>query len=174
MSVTVTNLQRKIPVDLERLRHHGFLALSALRKNRSMLSIVLVNDRRMRRLNRAYRGLARTTDVLSFSVDIPLPRGKVSPFLGEIVISAPKAETQSRDQGIGLDDELSNLMIHGICHLLGYDHELGVGKAREMKKIEQKISEAIRKKDRTLSLPGNITGKIPRRPEIRKPGKGIP
>lgn len=73
MSVTAINLQRTVALDIHRLVRHASLALEAARKPGCDLSIVIVNDQRMRFLNRTYRGKSKTTDVLSFPVDIPLP-----------------------------------------------------------------------------------------------------
>jgi len=168
VSVTTINLQKKIPIDSERLIRHAKIALSSVKKSKSDLSIVIVNDRRMRSLNKIYRNNSKTTDVLSFNAEIPLPPGVENPLLGEIVISAPKALIQANERQIDLSDELTNLAIHGICHLLGYDHELGEQESREMKSAEKKIAEAIRRKDHALSAPKAITGKIPEESEQRK------
>lgn len=168
MSVTTINLQKKIPIDSERLIRHATIALSSVKKSKFDLSIVIVNDRRMRDLNKIYRKKNKTTDVLSFNVEIPLPPGIENPLLGEIVISAPKALTQAKERKIEFSDELTNLAIHGICHLLGYDHERGEQERQDMKSAEKKIAETIRRKDPTLSAPQDITGKIPEESERRK------
>ncbi len=79
------------------------------------LSIALVDDEDMQRLNSEYRGLGETTDVLSF------PLGEDD--FGEIIISWPRAKEQAREFGHSLDRELGFLLVHGILHLLGYDHQ---------------------------------------------------
>ena len=105
-------------------------------------SLLLTDDDTMRRLNREYRGLDQTTDVLSFSAahgghwagdeeppaagddwpaDFPLPDGEPPP-LGDIVISAPQAIRQAEAQGVPLVRELALLIVHGALHLLGHDH----------------------------------------------------
>ena len=80
------------------------------------LSITFVDDRAMREFNEKYRGIKRTTDVLSFPQH-------VSPLLGDIIISTEAALKQSASFGHSLEDELDRLIIHGILHLLGYDHK---------------------------------------------------
>ena len=99
---------------------------------------MLVGDRTMTRLNRQYRGKAASTDVLSF----PMREGSfasLSPhLLGDIVISAETADRQAKAGGRPLRDELAALLIHGILHLLGYDHQTPL-EARRMKRLERQF-----------------------------------
>lgn len=86
-------------------------------------SIVLTDDETIHTYNRDYRGVDRATDVLSFPSDegdelTALPDG----FLGDIMISVPRAEQQGRDLGHSTERELAFLTVHGMLHLLGYDH----------------------------------------------------
>jgi probable rRNA maturation factor len=94
------------------------------------VSILLVDDATIAELNQQYRGLAAPTDVLSFSqlegegpaelevpADFPMP-------LGDIVISIPRMQAQALEYGHGEARELAYLLVHGLLHLLGYDHEL--------------------------------------------------
>jgi len=91
----------------------------------------------MARLNRYYRGKTGPTDVLSF----PMREGSfasLSPdLLGDVVISTETAERQARASGRSLRDELVALLIHGILHLLGYDHQTP-SEARRMKRLERR------------------------------------
>lgn len=96
---------------------------------RGELSVALVSDRRMRSLNRQFRGKDHTTDVLSFpSAD----RG----FLGEIVIASGVTARQAREAGHPPATELRILALHGLLHLLGYDHEADEGR---MAKAEARL-----------------------------------
>lgn len=99
---------------------------------------MLVGDRTMTRLNRQYRGKATSTDVLSF----PMREGSfasLSPhLLGDVVISAETADRQAKAAGRTLRDELTALLIHGILHLLGYDHQMP-SEARRMKRLERQF-----------------------------------
>ena len=101
------------------------------------LSVALVGDKEMRPLNAKYRKKNQTTDVLSFFVaDQP----KASPIiLGDVIISVEKARQQAKERGRSRDEELVTLLIHGIVHLLGYDHERSAQDARAMKRLENKI-----------------------------------
>lgn len=94
-------------------------------ERRAELSVVMTGDGEMRRLNKAFRGKDRTTDVLSF----PLLEGKRLVVggkgdlpLGDVVVSLPQAARQARTRGVPTRDEVDLLLVHGILHLLGYDH----------------------------------------------------
>ncbi|GAB7386323.1 rRNA maturation RNase YbeY [Bacillaceae bacterium] len=91
------------------------------------LAITLVDDARIRELNRQYRGVDRPTDVLSFPMlegeeDFPVAGGEVPTLLGDIVISVPRAVEQAEEYGHSFERELGFLVVHGFLHLLGYDH----------------------------------------------------
>lgn len=91
-----------------------------------------VSDREMRQLNRVYRNKDKTTDVLSFP-------GEESPdghHLGDVVVSVPTARRQAREQGHSVDRELKVLILHGLLHCQGYDHETDDG---EMERVEKRL-----------------------------------
>jgi probable rRNA maturation factor len=97
----------------------------------------------MRSLNRTWRNKDRTTDVLSF----PLREGRflhIQPdMLGDIVISVPAAARQADEAGHSLTVELERLLVHGLVHLLGYDHEQGIREARGMKRKERQLLKKL-------------------------------
>jgi rRNA maturation RNase YbeY len=96
----------------------------------------------MRALNAYYRGIERPTDVLSFSMSEgngPAP-GTV---LGDIVICVPKALSQSKEYGVPFSEELLRLLVHGLLHLLGYDHERGPYQKKKMQKKEKELLNAL-------------------------------
>jgi rRNA maturation RNase YbeY len=107
------------------------------------LSILFVGDRAMRTLNRSWRSKDTTTDVLSF----PLREGRflhIQPdMLGDIVISVPVAARQANEAGHSLAIELERLLVHGLVHLLGYDHERGPREARSMKRMERRLLKRL-------------------------------
>ncbi|CAI8018271.1 Endoribonuclease YbeY [Geodia barretti] len=96
---------------------------------RGEIGLLLTDDETVRQLNREYRGVDRTTDVLSFSFehwghwegDEEAPTDEPPP-LGEIVVSVPQAARQAESQGVPLRQELALLIVHGALHLLGHDH----------------------------------------------------
>jgi probable rRNA maturation factor len=107
------------------------------------LSVLFIGDRAMRTLNSTYRGKDATTDVLSFS----LREGRfahIQPeMLGDIVISLPVAELQARAAGHSTVRELERLLVHGLLHLLGYDHERSPQEARRMERKERQLLERL-------------------------------
>lgn len=107
-------------------------------KNRE-LSVLLTGNPRIRELNRAYRGIDRPTDVLSFPMDD-------EHMLGDIVISVDKAVEQAERFGVTLEEEMARLMVHGLLHLLGYDHVRGGRQAGKMRAKEAELMGVLREK----------------------------
>lgn len=97
----------------------------------------------MRTLNSAYRGKAATTDVLSFSLREGAFANIQPEMLGDIVISLPVAERQARAAGHSTTHELERLLVHGLLHLLGYDHERSPQEARRMERKERQLLERL-------------------------------
>lgn len=96
-------------------------------KREAEISLVFVGEKRIRRLNRLYRGVDRVTDVLSFEGESADGDGFVDPadgvaYLGEIFICIERAERQAKEKGHSLRQEIDILLVHGLFHLLGYDH----------------------------------------------------
>lgn len=120
LEVTVLNRQRQHPVKPRALvRFLQALARTFPPQRGHSLALLLVSDRRMRALNRLYRGRDGTTDVLSFP-GARTPDGRR--HLGDLVISVPAAARQAREARHRLSRELRLLALHGYLHLLGYDH----------------------------------------------------
>ena len=115
--------------------------LVLIRESESEVSIKFVGDIKMRRLNREYRGNDRTTDVLAFA--FREAGGPFSPMLGDVVISIPMARRQAKSFGHSLSEELVRLFIHGVLHLVGYDHERSEADARSMKKKEMVLWKRV-------------------------------
>lgn len=117
------------------------------------VELVITGDTTIRKLNRTYRGVDRTTDVIAFALSqsankeaesfIMPPDGVI--HLGEIVISYPQAKRQAEEQRHTLECELALLIAHGVLHLLGYDHELPEDK-KKMRALETKILNEIETK----------------------------
>jgi probable rRNA maturation factor len=105
------------------------------------LSVSLVEDDAIRALNRDHRGLDEVTDVLSFPVDglDPLPPG-MERELGDVVIGLAQARRQASDEGVSDVEELTSLVVHGVLHLAGFDHETDDG---EMFERQDRLLEAL-------------------------------
>lgn len=88
------------------------------------VSIAVVGDRKMRAMNKKFRGIDKTTNVLSFSQvegeATPLPEGKL--FLGDVIVSYPVVITEAARENMLIDDKINELVEHGVMHLLGYHH----------------------------------------------------
>lgn len=111
-------------------------------------SLALVGDKEMHRLNQTYRHKDRTTDVLSFAEGddnfIGAPGDKK--YLGEVVISWPTAKKQAKEYKCSVEQEIIRLLVHGLAHLAGYDHEnVSAAQAREMVTFEERVRGAIEK-----------------------------
>lgn len=120
--------------------------LSASGEGQSELSLELIGDRRMQRLNCEYRKRNRTTDVLAFPArEAVVPKGLSCPtsLLGDVVISLPTAIRQAMSAGRSIDQELAILLVHGVLHLCGYDHERSVREAERMSRREQAVLRRI-------------------------------
>ena len=115
--------EKRLGIGLEDFIHELFLCLE---QDPSELAILVTDDDKMKDLNQRYRKREGTTDVLSFpSADGQTPEGRK--HLGDIVISYERAETQGKQIGHGAEKEIRFLCLHGILHLLGYDHETDGG-----------------------------------------------
>ena len=101
------------------------------------ISLVITDDNEMKQINLTYRNINNTTDVLSF----PQNEGKNirSSLLGDIVISYDKVLEQAEFADISIDREIAFLFIHGLLHLLGYDHEIGESEEKEMFDLQEKL-----------------------------------
>lgn len=101
------------------------------------LSLALIGNAEMQRLNAKYRKKNYPTDVLSFPVEESLPQP--TRLLGDVIISVEKAAAQAKERRRSLDEEMITLLIHGIVHLMGYDHERSARDAKIMGRLEKKI-----------------------------------
>ena len=123
---------------------------------RGVLAVALVSDGVMRGLNRRYHGVDRPTDVLSFPTGETRAPGVFS-SLGDMAISLGVARRQAREQGHTLQIELRILALHGLLHLLGYDHEVDQG---HMQRAEDRLR-------RRAGLPLGLIGRRPRTTQNR-------
>ena len=143
MEVLIRNGQRKIKLDTALLKSHSLAVLQSLDKTQSELSILLTNDEKIRSLNCDYRGKDRPTDVLSFPQEDDMEDESGNSWLGDVVISVETASRQAEDHHLTLDQELMLLIIHGVLHLLGFDHEQSKKDAAFMKKTTRKLFQEL-------------------------------
>jgi len=113
--------------------------LDGLGLKHAELSVLFVGDTAMRTLNRTYRNKDQTTDVLSFSMREGRFPDIQPDLLGDVVICLPQAARQARVSGMTAASEIDRLMVHGLVHLLGYDHEQGPKEAARMAAKERQL-----------------------------------
>ena len=131
--IEVVNRQRTKKVDTETWAKFADKALDAIGNHGSSATIAFVSDRSIRDLNRRFRNVDKPTDVLSF------PTGEET-NLGDIAISVETAAAQAKENGLTFDNEISQLILHGLLHLAGYDHETDNG---EMNRLELRLRKKL-------------------------------
>ncbi len=134
MSVEISNQQNEIKVNLTSLRRMASGILRNLRLAPSELSILLTDDQGIQAINQNYRGVNKPTDILTFNMREhqrtadPLPPHPE--ILGDVVISVPAIQRQARARKVVWQEEMKLILIHGVLHLLGYNHAGLVDKLR--------------------------------------------
>ena len=125
MEILINNEFPEIKVDARKIEQQIGKVLTSLDCNEHEISILFIGDQGIRDLNHQFRNIDRSTDVLSFpqilAGELEIPGALV---LGDVAISLETARCQSEEHGLSFEEELTLLLIHGILHLLGYDHEI--------------------------------------------------
>ena len=144
MPVYLSNETRRSGLDTKALEPIIRNLLGAVGEAEASLSVSFVRDPKIRELNREFRGKDKPTDVLSFPLYEPgeVADAETERLLGDIVISVDTALRQAADYDATLDREVQRLLIHGILHLLGHDHEEPVERAA-MEAEERRLATAI-------------------------------
>ena len=138
--IEVVNRQRKKPVDCERWRAFASKALKVIPTDIAGVTVAFVSDRAMRELNRQWRGKRETTDVLSFPTQQDAFEKLEGSTLGDIVISVEQASRQAKENKLSFDSEISQLILHGLLHLCGYDHSTDDG---QMDRLEIRLRRKL-------------------------------
>ena len=139
--IEVVNRQRKITIDVDRWESFTAKVLGVLPTLTSGATIAFVSDRSMRELNRLWRHKRGTTDVLSFPSQQDDFEKLDGSTLGDVVISVEQAARQAKDNDLTLDQEIAQLILHGLLHLCGYDHSTDNG---EMNRLEMRLRKKLR------------------------------
>lgn len=138
--IEVVNRQRKLPIDCARWTAFVAKATTVLPARVEGVTVAFVSDGLMLDLNHRWRGKRGTTDVLSFPAEQDEFEKQEDASLGDILISAEQAERQAKDNGLTLDQEIAQLILHGLLHLCGYDHETDKG---EMNRLEIRLRRKL-------------------------------
>ncbi|MDT7542150.1 MAG: putative rRNA maturation factor, partial [Acidobacteriota bacterium] len=140
LMIEVVNRQRRVPVDEERWQQLAERCLKKIGVEGAGTTVAFVSDRAMRELNRRWRGRRGTTDVLSFPAEQEVWEQVDGRTLGDVIISVEQAARQAEENGLTLDGEIAQLILHGLLHLCGYDHERDKG---EMNALELRLRRRL-------------------------------
>lgn len=138
--IEVVNRQRKVAIDNQRWEKFAATALRVLPGDAQGVTLAFVSDRMMRELNRRWRGKTGTTDVLSFPAEQDDFEKSEGESLGDVVISIDQATRQAMENKLALDDEIAQLILHGLIHLCGFDHATDNG---EMNRLELRLRRKL-------------------------------
>lgn len=141
--IEVLNRQRQRAINRVQVARLAQQVLARIGRSEAAATITFIRDPLMRQLNRDYRGIDAPTDVLSFAYYESGDQAADEPgvcHLGDVVISVETAERYARQLGLTFDCEIQTLIIHGVLHLAGYDHETDHG---EMRRIERRLRREL-------------------------------
>jgi len=138
--IEVINRQRKQPLDCGRWEAFTAKAMKVAAAGDADVTIVFVSDRKMREINRTWRGKRGTTDVLSFPAHQDDFEKTAGLNLGDVIISVEQAARQASTNRLSFDEEIAQLILHGLLHLCGYDHETDNG---EMNRLEVRLRRRL-------------------------------
>ena len=138
--IEIVNRQRKSRIASARWERFGAKALRVLPVKNASATIVFVSDRAMSELNHRWRGQRGTTDVLSFPAAQDKFEKSEGLNLGDVVISVEQAARQAKQNKLSLNLEISQLILHGLLHLCGYDHSTDNG---EMNRLERRLRKRL-------------------------------
>jgi len=131
--IEAVNRQRKRKIDTKAWERFAVRAANAIGHRESSVTIAFVSDKAIRQLNRQFRGVDKATDVLSFPAEDDAN-------LGDIAISVETAAVQAKENGLTFENEVAQLILHGLLHLSGHDHETDNG---EMNRLELRLRRKL-------------------------------
>jgi probable rRNA maturation factor len=144
MDIQIANRQKRHRISKIRMRRYARILLNSLGHPNGELSILLVDDGQIAALNRAYLNREGPTNVIAF----PMQAGRfahLSPqLLGDVVISLDTAWREAHRAGLDLEERLTQLVVHGLLHLCGYDHERNAAEDRRMAAKSRQLLKKIR------------------------------
>jgi probable rRNA maturation factor len=141
VAIEVLNRQRLQRIDRSRVERLALATLEATGRGGASLAVAFVRDRAIRDLNHRYRDKDRATDVLSFpAAGGGSPSSEADGYLGDIAISTDTALRQAEEANHSFEREVDELLIHGVLHLCGYDHETDGG---EMNRLEVRLRRKL-------------------------------
>jgi rRNA maturation RNase YbeY len=139
MALSIQNRQRTVAIRTLQVKQRVRQMMDFLGCSNAELSVVFVSDQRMQALNRTYRQQDRPTNVLAFPQQPCLPDGPPAPLLGDVIVALPTAVREAQALQQGLEARVIYLILHGLLHLLGHDHEGSTAARRRMAALETKV-----------------------------------
>lgn len=139
MAVAIQNRQRTVRIHTAMIKRQVQQAMAYLGCADGELSIMFVNDQFIQTLNRDYRQQDRPTNVLAFPQSTTLANMPAGILLGDVIVSLPTAAREACSLQQSLEEWVTFLLVHGLLHLLGYDHEQSPTKRRQMEALEVEV-----------------------------------
>lgn len=139
MAIVIQNRQRQVRIDTPQVKRKLRRVMAYLACQDQELSVVFANDHTLHELNRTYRDKDRPTNVLAFPQQPIAAAGPSAILLGDVVVSLPTAAREAETLEQPLESRVVYLLVHGLLHLLGYDHEQGAAAQQCMEALEQEI-----------------------------------
>ena len=144
MTICIHNRQRAVAIHTTVVKKSVLQIMAYLGCSEQELSVVFSNDRLLQELNRTYRHKDRPTNVLAFSQSPTYAGEPASTMLGDVIVSLPMAAREAHDLNQSLEERVIYLLLHGILHLLGYEHEGSAAQRRRMEALEQEVLAHLR------------------------------
>jgi len=143
MEILIEDRQDRYRIAHEEIKKKAKTILNALECHDGELSILIVNDPEIAKLNKTYLGRSGPTNVIAFSMQEG-PFGQINPnLLGDVVISLDTAAREAQDAGISVESRLDQLLIHGVLHLFGFDHDKTSEQAKAMRMKEEELLKLL-------------------------------
>ena len=143
MEILIEDRQDRYRIAHEEIKKKAKTILNALECHDGELSILIVNDPEIAKLNKTHLGRSGPTNVIAFSMQEG-PFGQINPnLLGDVVISLDTAAREAQDAGISVESRLDQLLIHGVLHLFGFDHDKTSEQAKAMRMKEEELLKLL-------------------------------
>lgn len=143
MAIYLSNRQKALPIKTAAIRRKLSKILKDLELSEADLSVTVTDDAKIRAINCQYRGKDTATNVLSFALEEGMPMPGAPRVLGDIIISAETIIKEAGPLGYTAEEMFYFYLIHGLLHLLGYDHELGDEEAVRQEKETERLFDLV-------------------------------
>jgi probable rRNA maturation factor len=145
MTLAIQNRQRTVAIHTATIKRHVQRAMTYLGCADRELCVVFGSDRLLHTLNRDYRQQDRPTNVLAFPQAGACANARTSPLLGDVIVSLPIAVREACHLQQSLEERVTFLIIHGLLHLLGYDHDRSLPERRRMEALEAEVMQYLQR-----------------------------